>query len=228
VASNFAGTAERLASDFERDEGFGVRLVTGSSGKLFAQIANGAPFDVFLSADQARPEELERQGLAVPGSRMTYALGRLVLWSRQPEYEGKNCLDELARLDAGKIAIANPRHAPYGVAARDFLHNAGLWERLEPRLLVGENIAQTLQFAATGGARFALVAAAQLQSTNVPVASCSAAIASDRHAPIRQQAVLLQRAVDNSAALAFLAYLKGPAAIAVIKAAAYDIEEASD
>jgi molybdate transport system substrate-binding protein len=228
VASNFAGTAERLASGFEQDTGFAVRLVTGSSGKIFAQIANGAPFDVFLSADQARPEELEQRGLAVSGSRITYALGRLVLWSRDPEYDGSNCLDELARLDAGRLAIANPRHAPYGVAARDFLRNAGLWERFEPRLLVGENIAQTLQFAATGGARFALVAASQLLSSNIPVASCSEAIASDRHAPIRQQAVLLRRAVDNKAALGFLEYLKSPAAIAVIKDAAYDIEEASD
>lgn len=228
VASNFAQTAERLASGFEQDSGFEVRLVTGSSGKLFAQIANGAPFDVFLSADQARPEALEQQGLGVSGSRVTYALGRLVLWSRDPEYSGRNCLDELARLGAGRLAIANPRHAPYGMAARDFLANAGLWQRLEPRLLVGENIAQTLQFAATGGARFALVAASQLLSAEVPVASCSEAIASTRHAPIRQQAVLLQRAADNRAALRFLAYLKSPAAIAVIKAAAYDIEEVSD
>ena len=223
VASNFVGTAAELGESFEGDTGHEVELIPGSSGKLYAQIVNGAPFDLFLSADAERPARLEAEGLAVAGSRRTYAEGRLVAWSSAPAPDGSACLAALRPGVAGKVAIANPALAPYGAAARAYLEHAGLWAGVEPRLVYGENIAQTLQFAAGGGAVVAFVAAAQLTGDNAPKGVCAEPLPAASHPPIAQQLVLLERAADNVAASAFLDYLASDAARARIEASGYAV-----
>lgn len=225
VASNFATTAGELAAAFETETGYDVVLVRGSSGKLYAQIVNGAPFDVFLSADAERARKLEDSGLALPGSRFTYAIGQLVAWSRDPALAGADCLQALGNDAPGRIAIANPGLAPYGLAAKQYLQHAGLWERLEGRLVIGESIAQTLQFAAAGGARIGLVAVAQLDVDGLPAASCMTPVPAGTHAPIEQQAVVLTRAQNGDAALAFASFLNSAAARQAIAKAGYLLPE---
>ena len=223
VASNFAGTAAELGRRFSAATGHDFELVPGSSGKLYAQIVNGAPFDVFLSADIDRPARLEEEGLTVPRSRRTYAVGQLVAWSREPASDGSACLAALRSGVPGKVAIANPEIAPYGAAAREYLQREGLWEALQPRLVLGENIAQTLQFAADGGAIVALVAAAQLETDGLPQGVCQEPVPADRHAPIEQQVVWLERAAENPAAAAFVEYLASAKARELITAAGYRV-----
>jgi molybdate transport system substrate-binding protein len=223
VASNFATVAAGLGEEFQASTGFGFELVAGSTGKLYAQIIHGAPYDMFLAADAARPERLEAAGLIVAGSRRTYAIGRLVAWSRAAAADGSSCIAALAPGTPGKVAIANPRLAPYGAAAREFLVATGRWDAVEPRLVLGENIAQTLQFAADGGAVVALVAAAQLDAPGLPEGVCAEPVPGDTHQPIEQQLVWLRRAGDNPAAAAFNTYLGERAARDRIQAAGYDV-----
>jgi molybdate transport system substrate-binding protein len=225
VASNFVPTADVIAVDFTRHSGHEVRIVSGSSGRLYAQIVNGAPYDLFLSADSDRPARLESDGLASANSRFTYAIGQLVLWSRDPQFAGRNCLQQLRHGVAGKIAIANPALAPYGVAAREFLQHEKLWQQVQDQLVVGENIAQTLQFAVNGGARLALVAAAQLQGSKLPPASCSEPVPPGTHAPVEQQAVLLERSQGRTAPRLFLEFLQGAEARELIRRSGYLLPE---
>jgi len=220
VAANFTATMQQLVERFERQSGHQVLVSYGSSGKLYAQLLNAAPFDLFLSADSARPQRLEQEGLALPGSRFTYALGRLTLWSSDKALvvEGGKVLasDRYRRL-----AVANPKTAPYGVAALETIDALGLRAAVTDRLVYGENIAQTYQFVASGNAQLGLVALAQVQATQqgswwlVPAAL---------HAPLRQQAVLLKRGKDNAAATALHAYLQSDEARGIIKAGGYDVE----
>jgi len=221
VAANFTTTAGELARAFEAETGHQVRLVSGSTGRLYAQVVNGAPFDVLLAADVERPRRLEAGGQAQAGSRRTYAIGRLVAWSRDPALAGRNCLEALHDDDPGRIALANPDLAPYGAAAREYLERSGLWERLSGRAVLGENVAQTLQFTVSGGARIGFVAAAQLTSPALPAAACSHEVPADAHAPIEQQAVLLVRAEDNAAAVMFLDWLVAVDAQSIIEDAGY-------
>jgi len=176
---------------------------------LFAQILHGAPFQVFLSADEEKPRRLEARGLAVPGSRFTYAVGRLVLWSPRA---GE---DPRARLAAGafrRLALANPKVAPYGAAARDWLQQAGLWGRLRGRLAVGQSVTQALQYARAGQADLALVAASQVRDAQ----GAFWPVPADRHRPLRQDGVLLARGAEAPAARALIRYLRSPAARALI------------
>jgi molybdate transport system substrate-binding protein len=225
VASNFLATAEALGERFEQSTKHRVEWVPGSTGKLYAQIVNGAPFDLFLAADADRPRRLEALGLAVDGSRRTYARGRLMAWSRDPAADGSACLAALRPGVPGKVAIANPEVAPYGAAAREYLVHEGLWDDIGPRLVLGENVAQTLQFAANGGAVVALVAASQLADggSGLPGGICSEAVPAEGHAPIEQQLVWLRRAADNPAAAAFLDYLAGEEAGRLIEASGYEL-----
>ena len=225
VASNFAGTARDIAAAFESSQGHEVRLVPGSSGKLYAQIVNGAPFDVFLSADAERPERLEADGLTAAGSRRTYAVGRLVVWSRDRNLLEKSCRDIFANPGKAKVAIANPELAPYGLAARQFLEQRGWWEGLQANLVIGENISQTLQFAVRGGASVGLIAMSQVSAVEEPV--CLEIVPADTHDAIEQQAVLLGRAAANEAAIAFLEFLGGPEAGAMMTADGYELPGAS-
>ena len=224
VASNFAATARDISEQFTRESGSRVRITTASTGKLYAQIVNGAPFDVLLAADAERPLHLENSGAGVRGTRFTYALGALVLWSRRVD----NCREALRRADGGHIAIANPETAPYGAAARSFLQQSGLWESIGERLVVGENIAQTLQFVASGNAALGFIASAQLRAPSLPPASCSWPVPENLHAPIEQQAILLRRGSDGEGAKSFLQFLRGEAGRAIILRHGYGLPEVTD
>ena len=223
VASNFRAALDDVVTAFTAATGYRVRVSTASTGKLYAQIVNGAPFDVLLAADAERPSRLEATGVGVGGTRTTYAIGSLVLWSRSPDI--RDC--RAALTDGGdlRIAIANPDTAPYGAAAREFLVNSGAWEAVRTRLVIGENIAQTLQFVASGNAPLGLVAASQLHSPSLPPASCSWPVPQHLHEPIRQQAILLRHGADNNAAGAFLGFLGSDTALAVIRAHGYELPE---
>ncbi len=223
VASNFQSTARQLATEFTEQSGVAVRISAGSTGKLYGQIVNGAPFDVFLAADTARPLLLEETGRAMPGSRFTYAIGTLLLWSRDPSIS--DCRQALHELGDSKLAIANPDTAPYGRAAREFLRAEGLWDTVEPSLVTGENISQALQFAVNGGARLGLVASAQARSAGAVTATCSWPVPAASHAPILQQAVILRRTHNVKLALQFVEFLRGEHARSIIAASGYLLPE---
>ena len=224
MASNFAATARDIAGQFSQESGFRVRITSASTGKLYAQIVNGAPFDILLAADADRPQRLEAAGAGVAGTRFTYALGALVLWSRQAE----DCREELHRADGGRIAIANPETAPYGAAAKSFLQRSGLWDAVRDRLVVGENISQTLQFAASGNARLGFIARSQLQAPSLPPASCSWPVPETMHAAIDQQAILLRRGANAEGAKLFLEFLRGDAGRAIIMRHGYGLPEVEE
>lgn len=224
VASNFTLTVQKIAAKFETTTGHDVLISSASTGKLYVQITNGAPFDVFLAADVARPKRLESDGLGVPGTRHAYAFGRLVLWSRN-EFPGDlNCQERLRAGGFGRLAIANPDTAPYGAAARQTLVQFGAWERVRPHLVIGENISQTLQFVASGNASLGFVALSQLDNEHLPKAHCQWIVPTDMHDPIEQQAILLKRAADKPVARAFLQFLHGEAGRAIIEHSGYMLE----
>lgn len=224
VAANFIAAVKELAAKFQASTGNQVIISSGSSGKLYAQIKNGAPYEIMLSADAERPEKLEAEKLAVPGTRFTYALGKLVLWSAQAGY-----VDPAGRvLATGKfahLAIANPKTAPYGEAAQQTLEKMRLWDKLQPKLVRGEDIGQTYQFVASGNAELGFVALAQVKAMagKYPGASYWTVPAAD-YQPIAQQAVLLEKGRDNPAARAFLAYLRGPAGRRIVEHFGYGVE----
>ena len=223
VASNFTVPVAELAASFEKSTGHQVRVSAASTGMLYAGISNGASYAVFLAADEERPRLLEESGLGVEGTRFTYAIGRLELWSAVPEFEGADCRAQLENLGARHLAIANPVTAPYGAAARSFLQEAGLWEMLEGNLVFGQNIAQALQFVATGNASLGLIASSQAESDRLPEASCRWQVPDSMHAPLEQQAILLDRARENEAARSFLAFLKSPEGRAIIQSHGYEV-----
>lgn len=214
VAANFNRTAQEIAGVFQDATGHRVRFSFGSTGQLFAQISQGAPYDAFLSADRVRAERAVAAGYAVPDSRFTYALGRLVLFSRR---EGITLDDRLLGLhqkaNFNKIAIANPNTAPYGAAAVEAMRALGHFERLESRLVRGNNIAQTYQFVYTGNARLGFVALSQVIHHEE---GSRWIVPEGLHTPIAQDAVLLKKGAKNAVARAFLSFLKGPKARAII------------
>ncbi len=222
VAANFTAPMKQIAAEFEEKTGHVAQLSFGSSGKFVAQIQNGAPFDVFLSADQQKPEVLETAGTAVAGSRFSYALGRLALWTIQPD------IDPLATLRNGqfnKLAIANPRLAPYGLAATQVITQLGLSEPIESKLVQGDSIAQAWQFVSTGNADLGFVALSQI-SLNGKISKGTAwVVPLEQHDPIRQDAVLLQRGEHNKAAVALLQYLQSAPARLIIRQYGYDIPQ---
>lgn len=224
VASNFSGTAAELAADFHKTTGHTIVITAGSSGKLYAQLSNGAPFAAFLSADVERAQKLEQDGLVVPGSRFTYAVGRLALWSASPRNAGKSCGAELRLGHFDKLALANPLTAPYGAAAIEVLKAMGIDpDKLAGRLVQGENIAQTLQFVESGSADLGFVALSQVLpgSNAARVGTCLWEIPMQQHQPIEQQAVLMKKFAGNAAASGFLAYLASPRALKTIEAHGY-------
>jgi molybdate transport system substrate-binding protein len=222
VAANFAGSAKRLAEQFENTSGHRLTLSVGSTGKFYAQIKNGAPFDVFLSADDETPQRLEQERLAVAGSRFTYAVGKLVLWS--PHAGMVDGAGDVLRKPAFKrIAIANPKLAPYGAAARETMEKLGVWSALQDRLILGENIAQTLQFVSSGNVELGFVALAQVQQGGKAPTGSSWLVPQSLYSLIRQDAALLARAAENSAARQFLEFLRGSAARDLIRTDGYDL-----
>jgi molybdate transport system substrate-binding protein len=218
VATNFAPTCRAIAEAFSAATQHELVISEGSTGKLFAQIENGAPFEVFLSADAARPRVLEERGHSVTGSRFVYALGRLALWSPR---EGFVRDESVLRGDAFQhLAIANPELAPYGAAARDVLQRLGLWERLQPKLVRGEDIGQTFHFVSTGNAELGFVALSQLTPDR---GGSRWLVPPNLYVPIEQQAVLLMPGRYELAARAFLDFLKSDAARDLIERAGYGV-----
>ena len=226
VASNFTTTLHNLVTRFEAESGQSVRISSASTGVLYAQITNGAPFDVLLAADAERPRLLEADGHGVSGSRFTYAIGSLVLWSRNPALTGVNCRAQLENLGQQRLAIANPDTAPYGAAARDSLMGLDLWEHVQAQLVVGRNIAQTLQFVASGNASLGFIAGNQMLDKRLPEATCSWPVPPELHNAIEQQAILLQRAADNSVAADFLSFLRNAAGRTIIERNGYTVPDA--
>lgn len=222
VAANFTGAMKQLTPAFETATGHKLLSSFGASGGLYAQIRHGAPFDVLLSADADYPKKLELAGEAVSGTRFTYAIGRLALWSPNPGYVDANGA-VLRRGDLKRLAIANPKTAPYGAAAEQTLRKLGLWEQLQPRLVQGENVAQTMQFVYSGNATLGFVALAQVRALPLSSVGSYWLVPADMHAPLRQEAVLLKRANANTAARAFLAFLREPRTRAQLESLGYGV-----
>ncbi|MBS3805321.1 MAG: molybdate ABC transporter substrate-binding protein [Oleiphilaceae bacterium] len=223
VAANFNSAARELAKHFQSRTDHSVNLSFGSTGKLYAQIAHGAPYDVLMAADAERPIRAIDAGFAVTGSRFTYALGRLVLWSPESGLF-RNGEDYLRQGQFQRLAIANPQTAPYGLAAKQTLTNLGVWESVAPRLVRGESVAQAFQFVATGNVESGLVALAQLPDTAESGSPGSRWLVPESlFEPIAQQAVLLERGMSNPAAQAWLSYLKRPEAVAIIRRHGYGV-----
>lgn len=220
VAANFAAPMKRIAAEFEKATGHKALLAFGASGKFYAQIRNGAPFHVLLSADVAVPAMLEHDGLAVAGSRFTYAVGTLVLWSARPELvDDQGAV--LARGGFKHLAVANPKLAPYGAAAQETLNRLQLANALKPKLVYGENIAQTYQFVSSGNAELGFVALAQVMQGGRLTGGSAWIVPAGMHQPIRQDAVLLLPGRDNPAATALLNFLREPATLAIIESYGY-------
>lgn len=222
VAANFTAPMQKIAETFARDTGHRAVLAFGATGKFYAQINNGAPFDVLLAADEQTPQRLEDEGQGVTGSRFTYAIGSLVLWSAREGYvdpQGRVLTDG----DFRHLALANPKTAPYGAAALQTLEKLGLRERLQPRFVQGENIAQTHQFVASGNAELGFIALSQVIEDGRIARGSAWGVPADQHQPIRQDALLLQRGEHNPAARALLDYLRSASAVALIRAYGYEV-----
>ena len=200
-----------------------AQLILGSSGRFFAQISNGAPFDIFLSADREKPSALVEAGLARPESRFTYAIGRLALWSRD-EMLVSGDVSVLQTDSFRKVAIANPRLAPYGKAAREVLNEYGLYNELSARLVQGENIAQAFQFVFTGNAELGFVSLSQVMKGGALASGSAWIIPENLHLPIRQDAVILTNAVSAGATEAFMNFMKTPRSRAIIASYGYGLE----
>lgn len=223
VASNFTAPMKDIVKQYEEESGNKVILSFGSSGKFFAQIQNGAPFQIFLSADESKPDALEKAGLIVTGTRFTYAIGALALWSVKPDFIDNND----ARLKSGdfnKLALANPKLAPYGVAATEVLEGLGLTESTKSKWVMGENISQTYQFASTGNTDLGFVALSQIMSEGRITKGSSWIIPTDQYSPIRQDAVLLKSAKNSTAAKELLNYLRSDKARSIIHSYGYKTE----
>lgn len=223
VAANFTAPMQKIAADFEKDTGHKAVLAFGATGKFYAQIANGAPFEVLLSADDETPARLEKELLAVPHSRFTYAIGRLVLWSaREGLVDDKG--EVLKKGDFKHLALANPKTAPYGAAAMETMAKLGVLPNLQAKFVQGENIAQTYQFVSTGNAEAGFVALSQIVKDGRLAGGSAWIVPANLHQPILQDAVVLARGSRNPAAKALLDYLKGDKAKAVIKSYGYGLK----
>ena len=221
VAANFTAPMQKIAAEFEKDTGHKASLSFGATGQFYAQIKAGAPFDVFLSADVDTPTKLEQEGAAVKGTRFTYAIGKLVLWSsKEAIVDDKGAVLKQGGFD--HIALANPKLAPYGAAAMEAMTALGVAAALTPKFVQGENIAQTYQFIASGNALLGFVAMSQVYEGGKLKSGSAWIIPSNIYSPIRQDAVILEKGKRNSAAAALIRYLKSDKARAVMEAYGYD------
>lgn len=220
VAANFMAPMQKIAASFEASSGHKLQLASGSTGKFYAQIKNGAPFDLLLAADDETPARLEQEGAAVAGSRFTYATGKLALWSASPDrVDAKG--EVLRQGKFAHLALANPKLAPYGRAAQETLQALGLSDALQSKLVMGENIAQAQQFVATGNAELGFVALSQVWRDGKFTSGSAWLVPEKLHTPIRQDVVLLQHGRNNAAAAALLKYLQSNATKAVIASYGY-------
>lgn len=221
VAANFTAVAQLLADEYSRDSGNRIEISAASTGKLYAQIRNGAPFDILLAADNTTPQRLVDEGVAVRASLYDYATGRLVLWSRDPTLaDGGEAL--LRNYTFHKLAIANPELAPYGAAAREALQHVGRWDALQSHLVLGENVGQATQFVLSGNAEAGLLPRSLVLEAQRQVGGSSWQVPASWHRPIVQSAVLLNRGNTNPAAIGLLKFLRGNAARRIIEAHGYD------
>jgi molybdate transport system substrate-binding protein len=219
AAANVAETLSTIAESYRAQHGVAVEISAGSSGKLAAQIQNGAPFEVFLSADAERPAQLEQKGFGVPSTRFTYAIGRLALCGRDLDpARGEKVLGEAS---FRHLAIANPETAPYGVAAVQVLERLGAWQRVKPKTVRGENVSQTLQFVESGSAELGLLALSTVVTRQKELRCWT--VPARLHDPIRQDAMLLGVGRDRATARSFLEHLRSPSAQSVLRAAGYDL-----
>ena len=221
VASNFTAPMQIIAAEFEKDTGHKALLSFGSSGKFYSQIKNGAPFQVFLSADNTTPIKLEKEGLTVAGSRFTYAIGALVLWSANVNMVKGS--EVLKQGEFKHLAVANPKLAPYGAAAMEVLGHLGLSEVLKTKLVLGENISQTYQFAFTQNAELGFVALSQVMKDGKISGGSAWLVPATMHAPILQDGVILSNGKDSTAAKAFVEILKSPKAARIIQSFGYNL-----
>ncbi len=222
VAANFTAPMQRIAAEFEKDTGHKAKLSFGATGKFYAQIKNGAPFEILLSADNTTPEKLEKEGAAVAGSRFTYAIGRLALWSASAGYVD-DAGEVLKKGVFTRLSIANPRLAPYGQATIETLTALKLLDSVQPKFVQGENIAQTYQFVASGNAELGFVALAQVMKDGKIGDGSAWIVPPNLHQPIRQDAVLLANGKEKPAAAALLQYLGNEKSKAIIKSYGYDL-----
>jgi molybdate transport system substrate-binding protein len=222
VAANFIGPFREVAMEFEKATGHTVQVASGSSGNFYSQIKNGAPFDVFFSADNERPKLLEEEGLGVKGNRFTYAIGRLVLWSPNPSLvKGE---DTLRSASFKHLAIANPKTAPYGVAAMQAMQKLGVWESVQPRIVMGESLGQTMGFIESGNAELGFLALSQVLDPKIKGTGGRWDVPNDLHEPIQQDVVLLTKGKDNPAAKALMEFMGGPQSKAIIERYGYELK----
>ncbi|WP_311970148.1 molybdate ABC transporter substrate-binding protein [Pseudomonas baltica] len=220
VAANFTAPIQAIAADFEKDTGHTLVASYGATGQFYTQIKNGAPFEVFLAADDSTPAKLEKEGDTVVGSRFTYAVGTLALWSAKEGYVD----DRGAVLAANQyqhLSIANPKAAPYGLAATQVLDKLKLTEATKAKIVEGQNISQAYQFVSTGNAELGFVALSQIYKDGKVTSGSAWIVPNDLYSPINQDAVVLSKGKDSAAAKALMDYLKGPKAAAIIKSYGY-------
>lgn len=222
VAANFTAPIKQIAMDFEKDTGHKAVVSTGATGAFNAQIKNGAPFEVFLSADDETPAKLETEGMTVAGSRFTYAIGKLVLWSAKPGFVDEKG-EILKKGNFAKISLANPKTAPYGAAAVDTMKKLGTLDSLQGKVVQGENISQAYQFVATGNAEVGFVALSQVWKDGKLTSGSGWLVPAEFYSPIKQDAVILAKGKGKAAAEALVKYLKSDKAKAVIKSYGYEI-----
>lgn len=220
VAANFVEPLRNISTQFEKSTGHLVVITSGSTGKIYAQIKNGAPYDLFLAADAKIPAKLEQENAIVPKSHFTYAIGKLALWSAKPDY-----VDSLGTIlkkqTFAHIAIASPKLAPYGHAAMQTLEKRGLAKTLRPKIVQGENIGQTYQFIASGNAELGFVALSQIYRDGKVKSGSAWIVDTADYEPIRQDVVMLLKAKDNAAALALMDYLKSETTHRIIQSYGY-------
>lgn len=220
VAANFTTPIQAMAADFEKDTGHKLVAAYGATGQFYTQIKNGAPFQVFLAADDTTPAKLESEGDTVKGSRFTYAIGTLALWSAKDGYvdaKGQVLKDNAFQ----HLSIANPKAAPYGLAATQVLDKLGLTAQVKGKIVEGQNITQAYQFVSTGNAELGFVALSQIYKDGKVTGGSAWIVPAELHDPIKQDAVILSKGRDNPAAAALVDYLKGPKAAAIIQAYGY-------
>ncbi|MBD8614139.1 molybdate ABC transporter substrate-binding protein [Pseudomonas rhizosphaerae] len=222
VAANFTAPIQAIAKAFEADTGHKLVAAYGSTGQFYTQIKNGAPFEVFLAADDSTPAKLESEKETVAGSRFTYATGTLALWSAKPGYVDAEAA-VLKNNQYQHLAIANPKAAPYGLAATQVLDKLGLTQATQAKLVEGQNITQAFQFVSTGNAELGFVALSQIYKDGKVSSGSAWIVPAQLHDPIKQDAVILNKGRDSEAAKALMQYLKSPAAAAIIKSYGYQI-----
>jgi molybdate transport system substrate-binding protein len=222
VAANFAAPMKEIAARFEQDTGHKVLSTVGATGKFYAQIKNGAPFEILLAADDETPARLEKEGAAVPNTRFTYAIGKLVLWSAQPGLVDDKG-EVLKKGSFEHLSIANPKLAPYGAAAVETMQKLNMYGALEPKFVVGESLAQAHQFVGSGAAQLGFVAMSQVYEGGKLKSGSAWLVPGSLYSPIRQDAVVLEKGKGKPAVEAFLKYMKGDKAKAVIRSYGYDL-----